>query len=228
MSEFHSLSTDMKKQGLEEGKIVNQENRLEYALDYLKMIQNCRHVVDADFDYILASNHNKKSFVFCLLNSFKEYPPNYELTCNDFYYLIEPLCPGFPMLMVCEASKCVPSGSSTDGKDGCKYFLFNLLQVLSCRILFMEWLKLLEEYFGNESVKSAPTIGKIKSILEEFQHSLPLSILQPRLSTIMTILDNLKRKAGESFLFEDFTRIVFTSSLMGNEISCLAKYPLLL
>lgn len=218
-SELVLFSRDLKRQ-LEQYK---PEDPSDYAVSYLKMVHSCNHVIGTGFSYVLESNHNRKSFVFCLLDAFKEFNPKHETTSNDFFYLIEPLCPGFPKSFVFEACLSLPSISG-DGKES-KYNIFALIQIISCQILFDEWLKLLDEYFRNENNKSGISLNKAKSVVDEFQRNLPISILQPRWTTLFGIMDSLDSVHTTEINFDDFKKLVFSHDLMGKEIQMLVNYP---
>lgn len=216
------FARDLKRQ-LEQNK---PEDASDYAVNYLRMVQSCYHVVGTGFSYVLESNHNRKSLVFCLLDAFKEFSANHDTTCNDFFYLIEPLCPGFPKSLVFQACLTLPSVSG-DNKES-KYNIFALVQIISCQILFDEWLKLVEEYFRNENSRHTISVNKAKSVIDEFQRNLPMSILQPRLSTLLAILDSQECELYTGELnYDDFKMLIFSHGLMGKEIQMVISYPLL-
>ena len=53
---------------------LRPEDSIDYAAKFFKRILSCHHVLGADYTYITSTKHNRRAFIFCLIEIFHTFP----------------------------------------------------------------------------------------------------------------------------------------------------------
>ena len=200
-------------------------DRVAFVQKYFEQVRSTQHVVGMPYGYIVESNHNRRSFVLCLMESFKGMPDTLELTSADFFSLVEALSANFPKSVVLDASQCLQRSAEGDGSNTAHTFKI-ISYAVYCSILYEDWMRLVAEYFAEESSTNSMNILKLKAKIEEFHVSISPSVLQPALEIVYAVLDasNPSNSASgtSSYLTElsldQFRKTMFLSDIMREDI----------
>lgn len=200
-------------------------DKFAFTQKYFDHIRSGAHVVGMPYSYITESNHNKRSFVLSLQDAFKGFPENMEITSGDLFNLIETLSPNFPKSLVLDASQSLQR-SIVDDETSTKHQFKILSQAVYCSILCDDWLRLISDYFAEETSTNSMNLLKLKAKIEEFYVSISPSIYQPPLEISYTVLDasnpSSTGSGTSSYLVEvsldQFRRTLFYSEAVRDEI----------
>lgn len=200
-------------------------DRITFVQKYFEQIRSTRHVVGMPYGYITESNHNRRSFVLCLMESFMGMPESMEISTADFFSLIETLSANFPKSIVLDVSQCIQRPVEGDGSNTVHHFK-SIAFAVYCYILYEDWLRLIAEYFAEESSTNSMNILKFKAKIEEFYVSISPSVMQPPLELVYSVLDasNPSNFASgtSSYLtelsFDQFRKTLFLSDIMRENI----------
>lgn len=205
-------------------------DRISFVQKYFESVRSTQHVVGMPYGYVTESNHSRRSFVLCLMDSFKGLPDTLELTSTDFFSLVEALSANFPKAIVLEASQCLQRNAEGDGSSTVHSFK-SIAYAVYCSILYEDWLRLVAEYFAEESSTNSMNILKFKAKIEEFHSSISPSIMQPPLEIVYSVLDasNPSNSASgtSSYLMElsldQFRKTMFLSDVMREDVQNLSS-----
>ncbi|KAJ1429433.1 hypothetical protein B484DRAFT_395850 [Ochromonadaceae sp. CCMP2298] len=191
-------------------------DRVAFAEKYFRKVHSCLHVVGMPYQQIVASNHNRRSFVHCLIQSFSGFADT-QMTALDFFHLIEALAPQFPRAVVLEISQCVPVAQYGSGGSHASYSFEDLSAGVFASILFDEWLRLMRDLFVDEG-----RIGysKLADKVREFHQSISPSIAQPPL-LILAAIEGVEHDMS----LEEFKQALFASPALRAEIARLSVLP---
>lgn len=105
-----------------------------------------QHVLGADFSYMIQCNHNRRSFVNCCLDMYKNLGPETEVKVVDVHKLYCLICPNLSIAVVQEAALYVnPTKASPP------HYSYGDLQIsFFFQIVFYAWLKLVSPLFHDE------------------------------------------------------------------------------
>jgi hypothetical protein len=199
--------------------------RVAFAQKYFENVRSGAHVVGMPYGYILESNYNRRALVARLMDSFSGFADGTDISSSDFFSLVESVSPGFPKSIVLEVSQCLKPDQETDGSETVHVFKY-LSSGVYCCVLYDEWLKLIADYYADESSVNSMNALKLKSKLEDFHCGLSPSINQPPLSVIYNVLESATPSSSgtgtSSYLVEitldHFRRTLFLSEAVRNEI----------
>jgi hypothetical protein len=202
------------------------EEGVDFCVAYLKQVETCYHIVGCSFSYILESVHNRKSFLFCLLNSLKGFNANYEMSSSELYLLIEMLCPDFPKALLTEAALTLAEQATPVASLGeeSKYAINVLSKAVVCNILYNEWLKAMEEGFRLEGKGFTLSVAKIKARCDLCYRGLPISCPQPSIAALQCIQEEASKSSAD-MSFARLKKAVFSSDAVTCELRLLADYP---
>jgi hypothetical protein len=189
------------------------------AQNYFKQVCIGDHVVGTDFNFICETNHNRKSLVGCLIETFKGFPVDAELTAVEFFCMVETIIPNFPKSIVLEAAMCVKPVEVGSYGSTTKYLTGKLSIAVYFHIIFEEWIKMMEDFFREETTLNVVNIIKVKNQIKEFSITFPVSVSQPSLHCVMSSLDAASSdwSCGE-ISFDDFKACLFASDLIAADI----------
>lgn len=204
---------------------------IDFSVNYLKCVQSYNHVMGTNYSYVLESTHNRKALVFGIMEAFRGFDQDSEMSVSEFHFLVEALCIGFPKSLVLHAVT-----STTEHSKGIalssdsRYPISSLCRAVYCHILFDEWLKIVEDLFRAEGGKNQIIeCGKLRSMMEDFHRKLPKALHQPPLSAIVYVLDahSTGSRGHQDVSLDKFRREVFFSAPISvelNTISNIEKY----
>lgn len=187
-------------------------------------------MVGMPYGYILESNYNRRALVARLMDSLSGFTDGTDISSSDFYALVESISPGFPKSIVLEVSQCLKPDQESDGSETGHVFKHLSCGVYCC-VLYEEWLKLIADYYADESSVHSMNALKLKSKLEDFHCGLSPSVNQPPLSVIHAVLESATPSSSgtgtSSYLVEitldHFRRTLFLSAAMRIEIQRLCN-----
>jgi hypothetical protein len=206
---------------------------LSEELDALKpvILQALHNIVRSDEGLVAAINANCVSICIDLLNKSVQQEEDYSPSRGEdnlrglAYTLVESISPGFPKSIVLEVSQCLKPDQESDGSETIHVFKYLSCGVYCC-VLYEEWLKLIADYYADESSVHSMNALKLKSKLEDFHCGLSPSVCQPPLSVIHAVLDSATPSSSgtgtSSFLVEitldHFRRTLFLSETVRSEV----------
>jgi hypothetical protein len=198
-------------------------DRSSFAEKYFSKVLSCLHVIGMPYGAVTASNHNRRSLVHCLIQSFGGFAPDTQVTALDFFHLIEALSPQFPKALVLEVSGSVKVSQFGSYGSSANYSFEDISHGVYCSILFEDWLRLMRDYFVDEGVQGAP-LGMRSSKLKEFHISISPSVSQPPLPLIFAVIEEVSAISQEISL-EQFKQGLFASKALRAELARLALLP---
>ena len=189
-----SFSSDLTEVGFFLGELRSQlinakpSDKTAATVKYFENVRSGSHVIGMPYSYITESNHNKRSFVLLLLDAFKGFPENMEITPFDMFNMIESFCPNFSRSLVLEVSQSLQRNLEDDGSST-KHMFKTLAQAVYCSILYDDWLRLISDYFAEETSTRSMNLLKLKAKIEDFYVSISPSIYQPPLEVSYAVLE---------------------------------------
>eukprot|EP00602_Paraphysomonas_sp_CaronLab_P004510 CAMPEP_0185037132 /NCGR_PEP_ID=MMETSP1103-20130426/31102_1 /TAXON_ID=36769 /ORGANISM="Paraphysomonas bandaiensis, Strain Caron Lab Isolate" /LENGTH=275 /DNA_ID=CAMNT_0027574959 /DNA_START=50 /DNA_END=877 /DNA_ORIENTATION=- len=207
-TDLHVLLCDLLKQ-INEKKPVNP---WQYSATYFKKVQHCIHILGEDYMTVVACRHNRKSFVYCCTQSFKNFPRNERISVHDFYNLLQLICPDIPLSLIQDSAL---TGCTSVGSDPVLYCFDELSTSLYFRFIFTEWLIMLENVFFEGKARRASitcSLSKLRYKFEEWQTSIPSSTSQPSLDTLNGVLDGLSEAGKSDVTFDDLISSMLRSN----------------
>lgn len=194
MSHFQFYFSDLTEVGFFLGDLRAQlaqakpNDKFAYTQKYFETIRTGAHIVGMPYPYIVESNHNKRSFLMVLIEAFKGFPESMEVTSFEFLNMLESLCPNFPKSVVLDASQSLQRNIDEDGSSTKHSFKAISQAVFGC-ILYDDWLKLISDFYAEETSTNSMNMLKLKSKIEEFYISISPSVCQPMLEISYSVLD---------------------------------------
>jgi hypothetical protein len=167
-------------------------------------VQQCVHVLGEDYLTIVSCRHNRRSFVYCCQQSFQQFSPTELLSVNDFYTLLQLICPDIPLSLIQDSAVtgCISHSSSSSHHDphqqhtggGGPLLLYTFEELsysLYFRFIFTEWLIMVENLFFEGTIKTRKSsstitlsVRRLQVKLAEWRSSLPLTTSQPSSVTL--------------------------------------------
>jgi len=208
-----------------------------FARKYFEQVQSCRHVIGMPYQYITGSNHNRRSFVYCLVHSFQGFSEDTPLTALDFFHLVEAMSPNFPKSLVLEVSQLIEIAAFGSGGTSASYAFRNISLGVYCYILYEDWLKLMGDYFAEEGNVHGINVKKLEAKVKQFHSSISPSVSQPSLELIYSVIQDVCPSSSYSgttsrtgttsiesgslmeMTYEQFRRALFKSSILRSEIN---------
>lgn len=219
MTELGYFLGDLKAQ-LSQSKPTD---KVAFAQKYFENCQPGLHVIGMPYNYITECNYNRRAFVAIMIQSFSGFEDLYDITSNDFFILVETLSPGFPKSLILEVSQTLQRSNTQDGGET-KHQFKNISIGLYCYLLYEDWLRLVTEYFVEESSGTSLNALKLKSKLEDFHCSISPTLSQPPLEAIHTMLDSIHPSpTGISsyqleISLEQFRKAFYSSEVIRNTV----------
>lgn len=204
-----------------------------YAANYFATTLSQSHVLGAQYTFITSCNHNRRSFVFCLMELFRTFPLNEELTAVEYQQIIEMICPDFPRQVVLEASYSVKATNTAEGssssspKMALKYRHEDLRVALYFHIIYEEWLKRVEMHFREEGSLEYLNIFRVRTHLDEIRSSPKCLFEHPPqngIEEIITLLSNAPGTvSGCDVTFDGFKKTIFSNKLIAADVLTTSK-----
>ena len=88
------------------------ERPLEFMHEYFKTVNDMEHVVSKRFEYINATAHNRRAFLFACTRAFGHFGEGQEVAIGDLYQLVTMLCPNYPEARIYEIPRLLRSDPS--------------------------------------------------------------------------------------------------------------------
>lgn len=197
------------------------EDPVACAKNYFQQVSSGSHVIGTDYCYVIESNHNRKSLVYCLIKAFKNFPDNTELTAIEFYLLIESVVSNFPKSIVMESLMSIENmvpGSPNSVSS--KYQFKDIALAVYTQILYDEWLKLMEEFFKEENTLNFVSIYRIKAQMEDLQNNYSTSIFQPSMASVNSAMESTTAATSPDgdMTYDQFRKCLFTSKALAYEL----------
>jgi len=135
------------------------------CVSYFTKVQKCHHVVGADYVFVSSTRHNRRSFIYLVMESCKTIPPNEELSSADYQQLLQMLCADLPSELI---NCAVLSIDPIDGySNPVRYHHHQLSVAVFFHIIYEKWLKLMEEYFIKEGSYDHLQLIKLRIYIDE-------------------------------------------------------------
>lgn len=197
------------------------EDPVSCAKTYFQQVSSGSHVIGTDYSYVIESNHNRKSLVYCLIKAFKNFPDNTELTAVEFFLLIESVVTSFPKSVVMESLigiENITPGSPNSVSS--KYQFKDIALAVYTQILYDEWLKLMEEFFREENTLNFVSIYRIKAQMEEFHNNYSTTIFQPSIAAVNSAMESTTAATSPDgdMTYDQFRKCLFLSKAIAYEL----------
>eukprot|EP01038_Epipyxis_sp_PR26KG_P014461 gene14461-19409_t len=226
---------------------IKPDNVNHFIQDYFQQVKSCLHVIGTDFRYVIESNHNRRSFVYCLIEAFLGFSENDELTAYDYYCIVELISPNFPKSIITDAIVALSShnhvpmisNSSNESEilnSTITYPFKELSIAVYFQLIYDEWIKLVEEFFSSENenpmvsnnvTNAVISSSKIKSKITEFNHLFSLSFFQPPLEVVNMAVDFLVKSNNNDDLisYDSFRKGILLNKAIATEIYRITQNP---
>ena len=174
---FHSTdATEMrvfiKELTLLAGNIKSNEDFCDFAQQYFQNIRTRHHIIGSDYSYVSECNYNRKSFVYCMIESFSGFADSDQISSIDMLQLIESIILKFPRSIVMEAALSIENAngdhsySSISGTSSVRFNFHELSSSICFHVLFEDWLKQLGKVFRDESAMNCLSAYRVKESLD--------------------------------------------------------------
>ncbi len=142
----------------------------------------------------------------------------------EMFLLIETISPNFPKSIVMDAVLSIEISMTNAANINTAKFQFkDLSMAVYCQIMYDEWLKLMEEFFREESSLNYVSVYRVKSQVEDFHNSLSSSFCRPSLTAVSNALDVTSANSADGDItFVHFRKCVFSNKAVVHEIYALA------
>ena len=106
------------------------------------------HINGMNYSSIMSLACNRNAFVFNCIEAFKSFPSTAEFTIFDLYHVLHLVCNDFPKQVIEDALSPLfhPAISKTANLSN-KYSIKSMQVALYFSILYVDWLKLVENFF---------------------------------------------------------------------------------
>jgi hypothetical protein len=191
------------------------ENPWQYSAIYFKKVQQCIHVLGSDYLTIVSCRHNRRSFVYCCQQSFQHFPPQELTSVNDFYSLLQLICPDIPLSLIHDSAVtgCITHQSDSNSSSNPPLHLFTFEELsysLYFRFIFTEWLIMIENLFFDGTVKTRKSsatitipISRLQSKIAEWTDTLPITTSQPTAKTLQFVYDEWSQRRISEITFDE-------------------------
>lgn len=205
---------------------VKPVDKIEFAQRFFKNLKSGTHVLGAPYSYVLESNHNRRCLIYCFMEAFQGFV-DMTVSAIDFFHMIESLSPNFPKSIVMETVEALTDNKIVDDESNATFEFRILSNAVYCRIIYDEWLKLMDEFF--QSQKNNPyhhyhtSTAKVKTQVDEFCTSVSLLVKQPPPEMVHAVLRDMEQAVPPIELSaETFRKAIFTSPGIATELYSLA------
>ena len=193
----------LKDLSLQAVHIKSAEDFPSFAEQYFRNVRSRRHIVGTDYSYVSECNYNRKSFVYCMVESFSGFADFDLMTSVDMLQLIESIVSKFPRSIIMEAALSIDSASEI---TPVKFTFRDLSTAIYFLVLFDEWLKLVGDIFREEGAMNVLSTYRLKSKLEQIHSSSPSSLLRPPIISLNIAIDEILNQNADEISFEVFKK----------------------
>ena len=194
------------------------EDSLDYALRYFKRVRSCHNVLGADFSFISGSSRNKRSFVFCLIELFRTFNDNEQMSINEYQQIIEMICPDFPStIMPAVVSSLEVMNASASPP---KYRHGDMSISLYFHIIYDEWLKYITTIFKEEGSLDCLSLFRFHAYVQDCRKNKRISYPQPPSECIDSAFEGVK---SQEISFVILKKILFENDLVRKDVTSVRK-----
>ena len=154
------------------GNIKSSEDFCDFAQLYFQNVRTRHHIIGSDFSYVSECNYNRKSFVYCMIESFSGFADSDLISSIDMLQLIESIILKFPRSVVIEAALSIEnaggdhSHSSISAMSSVRFNFRELLSSICFHVVFEDWLKMVEKVFRDDGAMNCLSAYRVKESLE--------------------------------------------------------------
>lgn len=194
------------------------DDGLDYALRYFKRVRNCHNVLGADFSFINGSNRNKRAFVFCLMELFKTFSDNEEMSINEYQQIIGMICPNFPStIMPAVASSLDVMNASASPP---KYRHGDMCISLYFHIIYDEWLKYIMTIFKEEGSLDCLSLFRLHAYIQDCRKNNRIGYPQPPPECIESAFADPK---SQEISYIVLKKMLFENNLVRRDVTAVQK-----
>ena len=195
------------------------EDSLDYALRYFKRVRSCHNVLGADFSLISCCDRNKRAFVFCLMELFKTFSDNEEMSVNEYQQIIEMICPNFPssiMPAVVSSLEVINASASPP-----KYRHGDMCISLYFHIIYDEWLKYITTIFKEEGSLDCLSLFRMHAYIQDCRKNNRIRYPQPPAECINSAFADVKSQEISYIILK---KMLFEDKLVRKDVTAVRKY----
>ncbi len=184
------------------------------CVNYFAKVQKCHHVVGADYAFISSTRHNRRSFIYLIIETCKTIPPNEELSSADYQQLLQMLCADIPSELVnCAVLAIDPIEGYS---NPVRYYHQNLYVAVFFHIIYEKWLKLMEEYFIKEGNSNYLQLIKLRIYVDEIATGNNFLEIPPT-HAVEAVMNDIS-KVQQEVTFTNFRKELFKHPYIASEV----------
>lgn len=193
---------------------VSSTDHISSCINYFTKVQKCHHVLGADYVFIGSTRHNRRSFIYLIIDTCKTIPPNEELSSTDYQQLLQMLCPDIPNELV---NCAVLSIDPIEGySNPVRYHHQNLCVAVFFHIIYEKWLKLIEEYFIKEGNSNYLQLIKLRIYVDEVANGNNFIEIPPT-HAVEAVINNIS-KVQQEITYTNFRKELFKHPYIASEV----------
>ena len=198
------------------------------CLQYFALTASCQHIRGMTYSFVSSSRYNRRSLIYCIMETFAGFSFNADISAYDYYALVELICPDFPRRLVMDAvrvvdessrsrsrSRSTSAGGDEEGKrrdeDLPSLYQHNEIRIaVFFQILYEEWLIFIMHVFKDMRTSGRISLRDLQNVISSRRSALPHSAEEPPVDAITQAIDSLTDASNRQAIFhkcddDDFT-----------------------
>ena len=190
----------------------------EVCLQYFTLTASCQHVRGMTYGFVSSSRYNRRSLIYCIMETFVGFSLNADISAYDYYALVELLCPDFPHRLVMDAIRVIDESNLSrrqrrsrsystaivgDGIDHDEDGIYSDEDLPSLykhsdiriavffQILYEEWLIFVMHVFKDMRSTGRISLRDLQNVISSRRPALPSSAEEPPIDAITFTIDSL-------------------------------------
>jgi hypothetical protein len=203
--------------------ILRPEDSVEYAFQYFIKVRSCQNVLGADYGFISGCNKNRRAFVFCLIELFKTFSDDEEMSINECHQIIEMICPNFPTTIMPSVVSSLEVKNANASPP--KYRHGDMRVSLYFHIIYDEWLKYIMTVFKEEGSLECLGVFRLNAYIEDCRKNKRVNFSQPPQACIDEALTRLN---VQDVSFAMLKKVLFATKATEMDVTKVSKHTVTL
>ena len=185
------------------------------CLQYFALTASCQHIRGMSYGFVSISRYNRRSLIYCIMETFVGFSLNADISAYDYYALIELICPNFPHRLVMDAVRVVDESNrrrnrsrsrsysitvaGDDDDDGIcsdeelpSLYKHNDIRIaVFFQFLYEEWLIFIMHVFKDMRSSGRISLRDLQNVISSRRSALPNSAEEPPIDAITLTIDSL-------------------------------------
>ena len=203
--------------------MLRPEDSVEYAFQYFIKVRSCQNVLGADYGFISGCNKNRRAFVFCLIELFKTFSDDEEMSINECHQIIEMICPNFPTTIMPSVVSSLEVKNANASPP--KYRHGDMRVSLYFHIIYDEWLKYIMTVFKEEGSLECLGVFRLNAYIEDCRKNKRVNFSQPPQACIDEALTRLN---VQDVSFAMLKKVLFATRVTEMDVTKVSKHTVTL